>query len=276
MNLQFDNRLAHSFILWLDNKILSQGQGYVNQSTQLFFMPDSSRPYNYWSSPYKSWVYDSSATGANIPSGFYNSSGQFLTRNSGIGMDFINGRVFSSGNWGPTLSGQYAKKEYNIYYSDINTVNFYLERLYDSNGNIQYDLTGILPYNFNAPCVIVTNSYSTNRPFAFGGQKANERQFRLYTLSNNNFNQDALNTIILDSLNFSFPLVDNADLPINFNGDLKTGYYSYNDIIDKYNLPGVYIKNVYSFKLSEKDNRNIGYSIGIYEFDLETIRISYT
>lgn len=279
MNYQFDNKLAHSLILWLDNKILSLGQAYVNESTQLFHMEDTSKPNNYWSSLYKSWVYDSSVTGAIIPSGFYNESGNFLTRESGIGIDFINGRVFSTGSeiLGSTLSGSYSRKEYNIYYSDIDKVNFYLERLYNENPNVEYSQTGTLPYVFNAPCIIITNSYAKNEPYAFGGQKKNNRLFRLYTLSNNNFNQDALNTLILDSYNFSFPLIDDSiDVPMNFNGDLKTGYYSYNDIILKYNLPSIYIKDIYSYKLSEKSNRNIGYALSLYEMDLEIIRNSFT
>ena len=225
MNYQFDNKLAHSLILWLDNKILSLGQAYVNESTQLFHMEDTSKPNNYWSSLYKSWVYDSSVTGAIIPSGFYNESGNFLTRESGIGIDFINGRVFSTGSeiLGSTLSGSYSRKEYNIYYSDIDKVNFYLERLYNENPNVEYSQTGTLPYVFNAPCIIITNSYAKNEPYAFGGQKKNNRLFRLYTLSNNNFNQDALNTLILDSYNFSFPLIDDSiDVPMNFICYLKT------------------------------------------------------
>ena len=162
MNFTFDNKIAGSVILWLDNRISSLGQGYINQSTQLFSQNDTSKNVNYWAAPYKSWIYDSSVTGAIIPSGFYDTSGNFLTRQSGLGIDFINGRVYSTGNLDVVLSGNYSQKEYNVYYSDIDTVNFYLERLYNENPNIKLTQTGTLPYVFDAPCIIVTNSYAKN------------------------------------------------------------------------------------------------------------------
>lgn len=274
MNFTFDNKIAGSVILWLDNRVSSLGQGYINQSTQLFSQNDSSKNVNYWASPYKSWIYDSSVTGAIVPSGFYDTSGNFLTRQSGLNIDFINGRVYSTGNLDTVLSGNYSQKEYNVYYSDIDTVNFYLERLYGENPNIQLPQTGTLPYVFDAPCIIVTNSYAKNSPFAFGGQRCNNRLLRLYVLSNKDYNQDALTTIILDSFSFNIPLIDDTiDIPINSMGDLKTGYYNYNDIISKYgHPPGIYIKDVYSYKLNERMNKNIGFALQLYELDLECIR----
>ena len=273
MVFTFDNQLASSIVLWLDNRICNLGQGFTNQSTQLYQYTDSSRSnYNFWAAPYGGWVYDSVVQNAIVPSGFYDNSGNFLTRSSGIGIDFNNGRVYSSGNLTNTLSGSYSQKSYQIYYSNLDTVNLFLERLYNENLNLSLPITGVFPYVINAPCIIVTNSYAKNEPWAFGGERANNRLIRLYTISNNNYNQDALKSIILSSFNFSIPLIsDSKDNPINWAGDLKTGYYNYNDLIRKYTPLNIFIKDVYNYELSEKLNRNIGYSLSLFELEIQSV-----
>jgi hypothetical protein len=113
MRETFDNKLAQSVIEWLNNVICNDGGGFVNTGSSLYLQDDSTRSaYKVYQSPWRSWIYDSCVDGANIPSGFYNSSGQFLTRSSGLFIDYQNGRVLSSGNWGPSLSGNFSKREF--------------------------------------------------------------------------------------------------------------------------------------------------------------------
>jgi hypothetical protein len=114
---QYNHNLVTSVILWLDNKICNDGQAYVNSSDLFYRQVDPSAPGYKWSCPYQTLVFDSCVSGANIISGVYNSSGQFLTRASGITIDYINGRVLSPYDWGNNLSGNYAYKEINTYFS---------------------------------------------------------------------------------------------------------------------------------------------------------------
>lgn len=271
MRAQFDTNLVNSTMLWLDNKLLVGGEAYVNRSARLLPQYDPSRAQYSFASPYQGWVYDSCATGAAIPSGFYTSSGQFLTRASGLTLDFNNGRVLSSGNWG-SLSGSFASKEYNVYYSQEEVVPLYIEALYGANQNISYTQTGAPPYGFAAPCIIFTNAYATNDPAQFGGQQVSKRTLRLYAINNNSFNKEALNTLITDCAKTYYPMVTPADTPLGFYGDLKTGYYSYCDLQARYGCRDVFIKAVYGYKVPDTVNQNTYFTVSTFDLEVEVYR----
>lgn len=275
MKPQFDHNLISAFGLWLDHRITSNGQGYVNYSGfQLFPQTDTSSPFPYiYASPHKQWVYDSSVTGNPLViSGVYNSNGTYFNRASGISIDFINGRVLSNINLGQNISGFYSRKEYNVYNSTPKIVNFYLESLFGLNENVALTETGVLPYNFAAPCVIFTNSHDVNEPFAFGGQDRSVRKINAIIISDNNYAQEAVSSLLTDAARLYIPYAKYGDVPINSYGDLKTGYYSYNDIISKYGFGDIYIDEINSIKLPEKFNKNDNFMLQILEFDVSVVR----
>ncbi len=277
MNTQYSSIVVSSFILWIDYIICNIGQGYKNITGQLLYpQVDPSTPYFAYASPYKQWVYDSSVSGAIVPSGIYNSNGQFLTRDSGIMIDFINGRVLSTGQLGNGLSGTFSRKEYNVYYSTASTVNLYLENILGENKNIAYNPTGVSPLPFEAPCIIVTNTSTNNQPFAFGGQDLRHETLRCFVISNNNWNQTALNSLLADAAHHSIPQVDASFPPLSFFNDIKSGWNGYNSYYYNYKAsappPSIYIDDVYSLKLNNSINQNKTFSISICEFDISNIR----
>lgn len=273
MKSSFDNDLVTSFCLWLDNRLIKDGEGFQNKEVILYKQKDSSRSNLYsYNSPYKSWVADSCQTLATIPSGF-SGSNTFYTRNSGISLDFINGRVLSSGDLGPMISGSIAKKDYNVYFTTTEVAELIVEKIFQSNKDLDYAKTGILPYEFAAPCIFVTNSIGKNIPFAFGGTVASKRTIRLYAISHNNYNQEALNGLLVDSAQKTIALVDNNATPYTFNNDLKSGYYNYCDVRSAYGCAaGAYISNVYSYKVDQKTNQSNTLLLSFYDFEVEKIR----
>lgn len=272
MKSQFNVQFLSSFALWFDNKVADAGQGYVNRGSQFYLQNELSRTGYIYAAPYKQMVYDSCVSGATIISGVYTTSGQFLTRNSGININFQEGRIFTPYKWGPTLSGNFAQKEYNLYISTEEDAEFFLEQLYNVNSDLTYSPTGTPFLKFAAPCVILTNSANYNKPFAFGGQDESKKTIRAFIISNNNWNQEAITSLLVDSARSYFPLVSYEDVPINIYGDLKTGYYSYCDLKSRYGCKDVYIENVYSLKLNEKTNKNKTFTIALLEIDCSTIR----
>lgn len=269
MKSQFSNQTFSSFNLWLDNLIVDKGEGYSNIQTLLYKQDDPARTGYFWASPYKTWVYDSSVTGAIIPSGFYDTNGNFLTKESGIGFDFINGRAFSSTDFGDTLSGIIPHREYNIYIGNEGEVDYMLQQLFEQNNDLSYTETGVAPYKFSAPCVVLTNTSQENTPYAFGGTDLNQRVVRAFIISDNNFSAEAIESLFVDSSKTYFSLIEDEQIPLNENFDLKTGYFNYKDI----NLvPEVRVARVFSSKLNEKVNRNSFFTISIADFYLEVIR----
>lgn len=272
MKAQFNNQLLSSFAMWMNNRIQNNGQGYQNYPMATgYFQPEPSRTGYCWAFPYKSLVYDSSVSGANVLSGVYNSAGQFLTRQSGITIDYIHGRVFAPTNLGPLVSGSIARQEYNVYVSTEEETDFFLERIFNENPNLPYAGTGVTYGRFAAPCIILTNAYSKNEPFAFGGQDTSNKTIRGFVISDNNYAQEAVTSLMVDSARSYFPLTTSEMSPINGYGDVKNGYYNYVDLMNS-QTPNVLIEDVISLKLGEKTNKSKNFAITILEFDTVTIR----
>jgi hypothetical protein len=265
MKVFFDHNFITSFALWLDNKLCNDAQAYNNFGNSTLYHQPILNGHS-WSSPYRSWIYDSSVSGATIISGVYNSSGQFLTRSSGIVFDFNNARVLSKQNWGPKLSGSFAQKEFNIYTSTEQEIDFLLESIYKT--------TGIAAGKVVAPCVILTSTNEFNQAYALGGLECTKNTIKGYIVSNNNFLQVGINSFFRDLSDEYVPLVSFGDAPITSSGDLKTGYYSYGDLMDKYGVSSgcIYIAATHLTKIPQSKNNSTNFYASIVEFDTETLR----
>lgn len=270
MKPQFSHDLISSFVMWLDNKLCATGEAYQNVTGSLYRQTVTGIPGNVYASPYKSWVWDSCTPNANIPSGFYTTSGQFLTRSSGIVIDYVNGRIITPYNWGATLSGTYARKEINTYFSSTEEADFILEQLYNANHNIKYPLTGIQGSPLVAPMILVTNAKGTNTPWALGGMDYTQNTVRCFIITNSNYIQEGINSLLQDSAHSYIPLAPYSSTPISASGDLKSPPWSYcTGIKDVYGCAqGLYINNVFDFKLSEKLNKNMTFYLSIADFEL--------
>ncbi len=243
--------------------------------TALYPQVDQSTVGYKWASPYQSWVFDSCVSGATVASGAYTSSGQFLTRASGLVIDYVHGRVISPYNWGP-LSGNYARKEINVYFATEEQTNFWLEHVFNEDASIRYANTGGIASRFTAPCVILTNSRTENTPWALGGSKDAKATIRAFAVTDSNYLQEGLNSLLADSVNRYVPIATYADAPIGTSGDLKGSTYNYcTGVFAKYGCAnGAYIEKVVSYKVNELANRNTNYNLSIMEFDLSKIRLS--
>ncbi len=275
MKETFDTKLAQSVVEWLKNVITNDGQGYINTGGALYLQADSTRQqFKTYQSPYRSWVYDSCVEGANVPSGFYNSSGQFLTRESGLIFDFINGRVLSSGNWGGQLSGNYSKQEYNVQFTSSEVAGLYIDRVFNANPDIDYTKTGAYPYSYTAPIIFVTNANADNQPYALGGGivKSN-RSYRLYCITRDPFGQEALVSTLTDKVNKTIPLLNSSQMPLQFYGDIKSGVYDYCDLKNPGTCAsGAYIESIYHYKINQKTNNSALWLASAYDLQLQTIR----
>jgi hypothetical protein len=276
MRPQYGHDLVTSVVLWLDNQI-GQQQGYINITGALYQEPViPGQPYVY-SSPYRSWVYDSCASGAAIPDGFYTTSGQYLTRPSGIVIDFINGKVTSSANWGPTLTGVYARKEINVYYSSDEETTYVLEQVYRENRNIPYVLTGLNRRTLVAPLAMITNARGENKPFALGGMDDSKNTVRAFIITDSNYLQEGINSILQDAAHTTIPFAPYSAAPWTASGDLKSPPWSYcSGIYDTYGCEnGLYVQNVYAYKINERSNKNTTFFLSAIEIDLSKPRFPH-
>ena len=281
MKPQYSHSLITSMMLWLDYKLVNDEQAFTNYTGQFFPQVDPSITGYAYASPYKGWIYDSCASGVAVNSGMYNSSGQFLTRNSGLYIDYTNGRIVSQYNWGPLASGVYASRDFNLYFSTESEVNFFLEKVYNENPNLTYTLTGSNPYLFYAPCIIFTNAQSENKPWALGGIDESYNSIRAYILSTNNYLQEGVNSYFNDLSRRFFSFASYGDSPLNSLGDLKAaatgGSWCYaNNILGQYGYSGgTYINNVANYKMSEKNNKQMAYYLSVNDFLVSQVRTPF-
>lgn len=263
--------------MWLDNKLLNDGQAYINVTGSLTRQNDPTVNGFTYASPYKQWVFDSCASGATIPSGFWTSSGQFLTRASGLVFDFINGKVATPNNWGPSISGAYSRKEVNVYLSSDKELNYVMEQVYNSNGNLSYPFTGLGGTQLSAPLIMLTNAKGYNEPWALGGQDATKQTLRAFMITNSNYLQEGVQSLLQDMAHTYIPLAPYTAAPITSSGDLKTIPWSYcTGIRDVYGCgQGLYIENVYPYKVPENLNKNVTSYIGAVEIDVIKPRFAH-
>lgn len=275
---QYSHNLMTSAYLWLDNRICGTGQAYVNVTGSLYLEPVTGGQNNVYASPYKGWVYDSCVGGAIIPTGFYNSSGQFLTRASGLVIDFDNGRVSTPNDWGPILSGSYARKEVNLYYSSNEEIAYVLEQVYGANKNVAYALTGFQGRALAAPLVMLTNTRGQNKPWALGGTDDSKNTIGVFAITDSNYLQDGLNSILQDMAHSMIPYIPMGVDPITASGDLKTVGWSYcNDVQGTYGCQnGAYVQNVYMHRVSDKANRSTTFFLSACDLDLSKPRIPFS
>lgn len=272
---QYSHDLDTSVALWLDNRLCDKGQAYINVTGNLYPQVDPSTPGYIWAAPWKSWVFDSCVAGATVCSGVYTSSGQFLTPNSGIVIDYIHGRVISPYNWGAGLSGVYSRKQINVYFSTEEQTDFFLEQVFQEDVNVQYFATGGYVGGFAAPCVILTNSRGNNEGFALGGLKQTNNVIRGFIISDSNYLQEGINSLLTDTAETYIPFCSYADAPIGTSGNLKGVNYNYcTGIRDKYGCNKLYIEDAYSFKINERANSNVSYMLSIIELDVNMVRMA--
>lgn len=271
MKPQFAQNLVTSFALWMDNRI-GGAQGYINYTGQLV---QQGGPGSWvYASPFKSWVYDSCVSGASIPSGFYTSSGQFLTAASGVVIDYVNGRVLSNANWGPFLTGAYAAKEVNVYFSSNEEIQYVMEQAYAANPNVAYAFTGAQSRPLYAPLVMLTNDRQYNDPWALGGTDITRNTVTAMVLTKDNWLQESIGSLFADMAHSYVPYCTYADAPIGASGDLKSAPWSYcTGIRDRFGCNQLYIEKAYSSKVNEQPNRNSSFYVALLEFDTSFVRL---
>jgi hypothetical protein len=271
MKPQYQHNITTSFALWLDHHLLDKGEAYTNKTGKLYYYSDPrvSSTYKVFGSPHKQWVFDSSITGATIPSGVY-VSGVFKNRNNGVVLDFINGRALVSGTTtGVNVTGSYSVKDFNIYLSNENEEDLILENNIEANSKFPQTGTYIAPYDESFPAIYVLSDGNKNTPFAFGGEDETRSLMRAVVFAESSYQLDGVLSLFSDSTQKVFKLKDFTDFPITEYGDIKSGVYSFDDY---YTNPDIttelYIDDVTASKLRDRSKLSSKAYVGFLDFEI--------
>lgn len=284
MKASYFNNLMSSFYLWVDHEILERGEAYINYSGKLYNSPDPNFPNSsIFGSPFRQWVYDSSITGANIPSGIFINNNYITKNSSGLAIDYNKGRAIFNGTQvsGNNITASYSLKDFNIYYTDEREEKLLFEKAYAVTPKVN-QVTGSLSYiDAPYPCIFIKHRVSENIPFAFGGEDKTESMIRCIVLASNSFQLDSVVSILNDSARKVFPVINADAMPFNYLGDFKSGISNFNYKELCKNQPSdnlAYIDKVVISKLDEVENSKINKKcvaalVDFEIFDVRTPRI---
>ncbi len=277
---QFDNSLGISCYFYVQNRVQNLAQAYIPQTTPLYITPDTRiTGYYSYAAPWKSWVFDSGVSGAQIINVV--SGGGFsapLTRESGVHFDYLNSRVLVPSGLGANLSltGSYSISEFNFYVPQETQEYLLTQQKFFVNPRYQGTPTsGIMPYSMVTPAIFVNTLDDSNEQFAIGGLNDTTTTFSLTCYTESDYQLKALTSLFRDARYKYIPLISIAQNPLDGWNDFKGGTgFNYNAIIAQYGSPGqlIYIKNVRTSKVSDKLKLNPGLFCAIIDMDLSYIR----
>lgn len=226
MKATLSHDIRGSVILWLDHILCSDGQGF-NTYTGIFYNKGQSDMYNgLYSqvSPPRQWVYDSSVSGAIIPTGIYNNS--VLTgRSNSLILDFLRGEVLSQTPLG-NVSGVVSYKEVNVYASNRSEEFLLFDKQYKKNPVTFPPYTGFAPMDRPAPCIFVKQQAPNNKIISFERYSETVTPVRLIFIANSEYMFEAVTSLIADKKELHIPLFMASEMPITQYGDI-TGVFNY-------------------------------------------------
>ncbi len=281
MNTSFSTVTLLSFYQWADNYLLNKQQAYINNVGPLYYQPDTSLPASLvaYASPFKSFVWDSGVSGANILESVSGSAGTIHRGQSGMMVDFVNGRVLLNAAVGTnaTISGSYAFKELNLYFANQSQERMVFSDKYYLNSRFSRPATGIPPANdMVTPCVFITNATSTNDPWALGGLYNTKATFSLNVLAENLTQLEGTLQAFVDAKDTNFPQLPPSAWPLNNYGDYKSGHsgYNYQQVLAQYGAGNnVYsITDVRASKVSDYAKIDEAVFLGLLDITIERAR----
>lgn len=249
MRAQYSNQLLASFVLWIDNKVTTLGEAHTTVSTR--FYPNSMlyNGYYTYSAPYDQIIADSSISGATIMTGVYVNNTFIGTGQSGLySIDYQNGRTYFSSELpaGTIISGTYSIKDYNVVMTSSPDERILFETRYSPKPKTTQTLSGLNSDETPYPVIFVRSNSMENIPFEFGGTELSKDYIRVIVMSDTQFSNDAVNSIIRDTKNGYVPILEENEFPFNYMGNLKSGY-NYTGIAANKTAQGsaAFVENIY-------------------------------
>ncbi len=271
MKLTFDHQLEQSFLFWLDNTLIEEGRGFGNFSGALYSGQSPFSDYRVYASPYRQWVYDSSMSGAVVPSGIY--SGATCTT-SGHVLDFNDGAVLVSGNTTGNFTASFSYKEINIYSTQFSEQVVLYDKKYSANPRSRSQRNNITDKVY--PCMFVRYEEGENERLSFEGMFATRSKARVTFISDSPYLYRSAVSILRDKKEKFFPILAESQLPFTSYGALNSSF-DYSEICANATGNLSFIKNIRISNFSEAVNAILGDRVygGILEFEFENHRFAH-
>ena len=232
MDIQYENKVMSSFLLYIDHMICKKGNAYSNASSFFYETSQTFANLHNYSAPYKQMVVDESISGADVMSGVYLDNNFISVGQSGLNsINHVEGMVhFSSQITGSNrLSGDFSLKDFNVYLTNKPEEEVLFETKYHLRPTVNETPTGLRPDQITYPAIFLKSIAGTNTPAAFGGLDKTVIEARCIVLSESSYQLDAALSILKDMVKTTVPFIQ-SDLPFNALGAYTGTSYNFDTL----------------------------------------------
>jgi hypothetical protein len=267
-----DNLLVSSFMLFLDNQILTQGSSFSNQSG--LFFPDNDEfigDYTY-SCSYLQLVNDTSISGANIMSGVYLNNTFVGIGTSGLSkINHYDGNVSFSNPLpsGTIISGNFSIKDFNVYLSDSLDYKVVMDTKFSSNPKYSQQATGVPLGEKVMPAIFLIPKTQEAKDLAFAGLDDNFMRIRGVIVCQNAYQRVGISNILKNLKLKQFPLIASTSFDylgnytgINYNYFGSSYYGAYSPFVRKVTITDM--PNSESYTDSTRQFSTVDFSISLW------------
>jgi len=282
MTPQHTNTVTSSLLLWLENTVLTKGLAFNNNSGFFYAVPNVWNGLYTYALPFKPLVADSSIPNANIMTGVYLDNTFITTGQSGLmDINYRDGQVYFNvpiTTPQTRISGNYAVSDFSIKLTNRPEEELVFETKHELKPKTLKTITGLAPNSTTYPVIYVKPFGGKNRPFAMGGTDQTIEFFRLIVLADNQFNLDAVSSILKDRIRTFIPLIQSTEMPFNYRGGFVTGAYDYGNFGGRSAsnnsiwIENIDVSNLPRSSYSEIRDINAAVFIGLIDFEVHSYR----
>ena len=228
---QFDANYISSFLLYLDNKILTKGLAYTNYSGLLYKINSPYSNLYAYATPFKQLVNDSSISGANIMTGLYLNGNFVNVGQSGLySINHKEGIAYftSSLPTNTSVSGRYAIKDINLEITDQLEYKLIFDTKYIVKSKFNQVLSGLPSDTKTLPSIFLKVKNTDSKVIAFGGIQDNNITLRALVLADSEYLRLSVCNIMKSLSLHPFSLVNST--PFDYLGNYTGLDYNYNNL----------------------------------------------
>ncbi len=279
MRYTIDHDVDSSVFLWLDYLLIERNLGFDNYSGAFRPVTSSISGKTAYAAPHRQFVYDSSVTGAIVPSGVL-SNGSFVPAGTGVAIDYVQGQALFPSSAAQPVTARYSFKEINVYVTDQPEEKILFENRFVERPRSSPPHADFLPTDLVYPCILIKSEAGDNVQESFDGMARTTMPVRLVFLAENPYQYRAVTSVLRDQQDKHIVLFPPEQLPFDQYFNLKSGSFDYSQAItvlqeDQSRL--AYLREVAISPFPDRVNSQIGPKVrgAFIDIDLELMRFPH-
>lgn len=283
MKAQFSHELLSSFYLWFEHKLISSdSKAYKKDQSNSFVLTsfnDVPSTHVAYQGKFRQLVSDQTVDKAN--SGIFVNSGFVTGANTGIYIDYNNGRVIlpvASGS-GLSITANSTIKEINTYLTEDDEEQLliqgdFIDSSAQSSTHLFSKTSKLNEKTYILPACFINIIKGDSEPLSFGGEVDTKTRIRVIVMALDNYTLVGILSLFEDTQEEIIRHIPYSNFPYGPFNSLKSYPYSYSTLSSQYSenslIEKVRTSKVTSPEIVNKFDKNV--LIGFIDFDLSTYR----